>query len=94
MLEEAPSTKDDFYQLVRKDMENLHISMTEVDIREHTERKWKVLVSRKLKEFVFTKLIHENDKLYNIKHIEFEELKISKYLHDNRDIKLSKIILV
>ena len=71
-------------------MEALDIFKTEVDIREHTKRKWKVLVSKKLKEFVFTKLINENKKLENKKHIKFEELKLSNYLHDNRDIKLPR----
>ena len=52
------SRKGDFYQLVRKDMEDLDIAFTKVDIREHTKRKWKL--SGKLKEFVFTKVINEN----------------------------------
>ena len=86
------SRKGDFYNLVKKDMEDLDIAMTEEDIREHTRTKWKVLVSKKWNTFVFTKLINENEKLDNTKHIEFDELKLSNYLHDNRDIKLSKII--
>ena len=70
------SRKGDFYQLVREDMEALDIFKTEVDIREHTKRKWKVLVSKKLKEFVFTKLINENEKLNNNKHIKFKNCSL------------------
>ena len=62
-----------------------------MDIREHTKIKWKELVSKKLKEFLFTNLINENKKLDNTKHIKFKELKLSNYLHDNRDIKHSMI---
>ena len=84
------SRKGDFDQLVRKDMEDLDIAFTKVDIREHTKRKWKL--SGKLKEFVFTKVINENKKIDITKHIKFEEMKLSNYLHDNRDVKLLKII--
>ena len=56
------SRKSDSYHLVKKDMEDLDIAMTEEDIREHTRTKWKVLVSKKLKKIVFTKLNNENEK--------------------------------
>ena len=40
------SRKGDFYNLVKKDMEDLDIAMTEEDIREHARTKWKYLCQR------------------------------------------------
>ena len=45
------SRKGDFYQLVKKDMEDLDIILTEEEIRTYTKRTWKLFVSKKLKEF-------------------------------------------
>ena len=84
--------KGDFYQLAKKDMEDLNIILTEEEIRTYTKRTWKLFVSKKLKKFVLVKLVNENNKLENAKHISFEELKLSNYLNDNRNIALSKII--
>ena len=86
------SRKGDFCQLVNQDMEDLDMIMTEEEIRSFTKGKWKMTISKKLKEFVFAKLVDENSKQENTKHILFEELKLSKYLHDNRNQSLSKII--
>ena len=66
--------------------------MTEEEIRSFTKGKWKITISKKLKEFVFAKLVDENSKQENNKHILFEELKLNKYLHDNQNQSLSKII--
>ena len=88
----SESRKGDFYQLVKKDMEELNINMPETEILSHTKRKWKLLISKRDKEYVFAKLVTENSKLENTKHIVFEDLKLSNYLQDNRNTTLSRII--
>ena len=86
------SRKGDFSQLVNQDMVDLDMIMREEEIRSFTKGKWKMTISKKLKEFVFAKLVYENSKQENTKHILFEELKLNKYLHYNRNQSLSKII--
>ena len=50
------------------------------------------MISNKIKEFVFQKLVNENSKLENTKHIVFKDLKLRKYLDENQNTALSKII--
>ena len=87
----SESRKGDFYQLVKKDMEELNINMPVMEIMSHTKRNWKLLISKRIKEYVFVKLVTENSKLENTKPIVFEDLKLSKYLQDNQNTTLSRM---
>ena len=66
--------------------------MTEEEIRDQSKLLWKNLITKKVKEISFADLVKENSRLEHAKDIIFEELKLSKYLEDNRNYSLSKII--
>ena len=66
--------------------------MTEEEIRDQSKLVQKNLITKKVKEISFADLVKENSRLEHTQDIVFEELRLSKYLEDNRNYSLSKII--
>ena len=86
------SRKGDFYDLVQKDLNELNIKLNDKEIQEYSKSKWKTHISNIIKKNAFQYLVQENLELEKTKHINFEELKLSDYLMNNRNTTLSKII--
>ena len=86
------SRKGDFYQLVQKDLQDLDIEMSENYIMNYKKCQWKLFVKDQVKNAAFMFLVNENSSRKKTKDIIFSELKMSDYLFQNRNKKLSEII--
>ena len=86
------SRKGDFVALVKKDMQDLEIEISEEEIKSYSKYSWKKFVKRKVREFAFNTLKSQNLKLENTKEIFYEDFKLRKYLSECRSVVLAKII--
>ena len=86
------STKGDFIDLVKKDMEELCLTFTEEDIKDMNKIQWKKYVKEVVKEKAFEFLKEENGKKSKTKHITFEQFSTREYLVNNENKSLSKLI--
>ena len=84
--------RGDFCDLVKKDMEDLKIEISDEYINTFTKVQWKKYVHEKTKLAAFEYLVGENSQKTKTKHIVFEKLSMSEYLVENRSTVLSKII--
>ena len=84
--------RGDFCDLVKKDMEDLKIEISDEYIITFTKVQWKKYVHEKTKLAAFEYLVGENSQKTKTKHIVFEKLSMSEYLVENRSTVLSKII--
>ena len=53
---------------------------------------WKIFVDRKVKEAALKHLNEEHSKMKKTKHINFEQLKMSYYLFQNKQMSITKIL--
>ena len=86
------SRKGDFVSLIKTDMEELSIEITEEEIVSLKKTDWKKYVNEIIKGTAFVTLVNENKEKSRTKHIHFEKFEMSKYLVKNKNTSLSKII--
>ena len=86
------SRKGDFVSLVQKDLQDLCIEMTDNEIKSYRKIQWKTFVKDQVKNAAFTFLVKENESKKKTKDIQFSELKMSDYLIQNRNKRLSEVI--
>ena len=90
--QKADSCKGDFVDQVSKDMKELNINLTEKEIGSITKYVWKDFVDKTIKQAALKYLTEENSRMEKTKEIKFEELKMSDYLFENKQMSLTKII--
>lgn len=86
------SRKGDFVYLIKQDMEDLDLELTEEEIQICTKIQWKKFIHERVKYFALFSLTEENKHKSKTKHIKFETLTMRKYLEKNQNTSLSKII--
>ena len=72
--------KGDFVQLVRKDLNDCHISLSSDEIRNLPKNKFKEFVKEKVEEAAFTELVKEKYKTSKGNLLKYDELKTQNYL--------------
>ena len=82
------SRNGDFVDLVSKDIKELNIDLSEVEIKSMNKIMWKIFVDRKIKEAALNYLNDENSEMKKTKHINFEQLKMCQ----NKPTSIIKII--
>jgi hypothetical protein len=92
--QKTESRKGDFFNMVSKDMLEVNIIMTDIEIRNISKGNWKRLCKERTKNKAFLDLIKENSDKEKTKHINFESLEMSEYLKENKKNSLSKIIFL
>ena len=92
--QKTESRKGDFFNMVSKDMLEVNIIMTDIEIRNISKGNWKRLCKERTKNKAFLDLIKENSDKEKTKHIMFESLEMSEYLKENKKTSLSKIIFL
>ena len=70
------SRKGDFVNLVKRDMDDLKIEISDDDIQLFTKSQWKKYIHKKVKETALNALLEENRSKTKDKHIGYDE-KIS-----------------
>ena len=80
----------DFVNLVKRDIEELKLELSETDIKNTTKQEWKKFVNEKVSEACLRVLTLENTSKTKTKHIVFENLKMREYLKLDFYISLSK----
>ena len=86
------SIKGDFIYLVKKDMIDLDIDLTEEEINNIPKPQWKKFVNCVVKDCALEYLKDENSTKSKTNHIIFETLEIGKYLVQNRSTAMSKVV--
>ena len=86
------SRNGDFVNLVKKDMDELDIQLSEEDIKNTTKLVWKNFVNEKVVEECLRFLTEENSEKSKTTHITFESLEMREYLRQNNNIFISKTI--
>ena len=86
------SRKGDFVYLIKQDMEDLDLDLTEEEIQICTKIQWNKFIHERVKYFALFSLTEENKHKSKTKHIKFETLTMRKYLEKNQNTSLSKII--
>ena len=86
------SRKGDFVDLVRRDMDDLNIELSDDEIKLVNKSQWKKYVHEKVKETALNNLLEENETKTKTKHIQYDELKMRGYLTHSKSTSLSKII--
>ena len=78
--------------LVEKDKIQLEIFISDEDVQIVSKWSWDKFVNEKVKHAALKYLVEENSQKDRTKHIIFKELKMSDYLHENKNRYLSQII--
>ena len=73
-------------------MEELDIVITDEEIQSVTKVKWKKYIHEEVESLALKSLIEENSQKSKTKHIQFDQLSMSKYLENNENTLLSQII--
>ena len=86
------SRKGDFVNLIKQDMEELDIVITDEEIQSVTKVQWKKYIHEEVESLALKSLTEENSQKSKTKHIQFDQLSMSKYLENNENTLLSQII--
>ena len=92
MLQKHDSRKGDFKDLTDKDRDTLDIQWEDDDIAAASKHAWKKLLKDVVKNAAFKELMLENSTKSKTKEVQFDELRMSDYLEQNRRTSLSKLI--
>ena len=92
VTQRGDSKKGDFKDLTDKDRISLDIEYTDNDIEGITKQSWTKYVKNKIEVAAFNELSNENSTKEKTKSIQFEDMKISKYLELNMRTSLSRLI--
>ena len=88
------SLECDWYNLVKNDLKEMKLDQySEDDIGKMKKRRWKNIVKKAIKFAAFTELKREADTKSKLEHLNYEELKMQKYLK-SKDISKSKKLLL
>ena len=86
------SRKGDFSYLTKSDFDELKMKITEDDIRKHTKASWNKLINQEMENVALSHLIEENKTKTKTKHIQYEKLEMQRYLSENQNTKIAKVI--
>ena len=86
------SRKGDFVYLIKQDMEDLDLDLTEEEIQICTKIQWTKFIHERVKYFALFSLTEENKHKSKTKHIKFETLTMRKSLEKNQNTSIPKII--
>ena len=84
--QKGDSRNGNFVDLVSKDIKELNIDLSEVEIKSMNKIMWKIFVDRKIKEADLKHLNEENSKMKKTKHISFEQFKMIDYLFQKKNV--------
>ena len=75
------SRKGDFVYLIKQDIKDLEIDITEEDIQMYTKK----FIHEKVKHFALSSLTEENNQKTKTKHIQFDRFMMREYLKKNQN---------